>query len=201
MVGFDDAVCGRVEQNLAREVGDFVVKRADGLYAYQLAVVVDDAHQGVSHVVRGADLLGNTPRQIALQGALRLPTPVYAHLPLVTNAAGQKLSKQTRAPALPDVQPERALAAALGALGLAPPAAGGVRELLDSGPVVVAARTVPPLSRDCHGARQSGQSAAFSSEFLPWPNCPPPSNRCSASTRRSCTPLSTPCAIAAVCRN
>jgi len=91
-----------LQQNLAHEVGDFIVKRADGLFAYQLAVVVDDAFQGITHVVRGADLVWNTPRQIYLQTLLGLPTPVYAHVPLITNAAGQKLSKQTLAPALPE---------------------------------------------------------------------------------------------------
>jgi glutamyl-Q tRNA(Asp) synthetase len=114
---FDDHIHGALRQELAVEVGDFVVKRADGLFAYQLAVVVDDAFQGVTHVVRGADLLWNTPRQIYLQGLLGLPTPSYAHVPLVTNAAGQKLSKQTLAPALPERGRRMVLAQALAALG------------------------------------------------------------------------------------
>ena len=105
-LGFEDRACGRFEQDLARSVGDFVIRRADGLWAYQLAVVVDDAHQRITDVVRGADLLDNTPRQIALQRALDLPTPRYLHLPLVLDAAGRKLSKQTGAAA---VQPGRAL--------------------------------------------------------------------------------------------
>jgi glutamyl-Q tRNA(Asp) synthetase len=119
---FVDRIHGELQQNLAHEVGDFIVKRADGLFAYQLAVVVDDAFQGVSHVVRGADLLWNTPRQIYLQALLGLPTPVYAHVPLITNAAGQKLSKQTRASALPETGRGTVMAHALAALGHAPPA-------------------------------------------------------------------------------
>ena len=93
VIGFDDPVHGRIEQHLRRDVGDVVLRRADGLWAYQLAVVVDDAAQGVTHVVRGADLLDSTPRQIALQQALGLPTPTYLHLPLWRDAEGRKLSK------------------------------------------------------------------------------------------------------------
>lgn len=119
---FHDRIHGDLQQNLARDVGDFIVRRADGLFAYQLAVVVDDAFQGVTHVVRGADLLWNTPRQIVLQGLLGLPTPRYAHVPLITNAAGQKLSKQTLAPALPERGRSRVIATALAALGHAVPA-------------------------------------------------------------------------------
>lgn len=130
---FFDRIHGDLEQNLNDDVGDFIVKRADGLFAYQLAVVVDDAFQGVTHVVRGADLLWNTPRQIYLQGLLGVPTPAYAHVPLVTNAAGQKLSKQTRAPALPERGRGAGLACALRVLGLQPPdelAASAPQELL-----------------------------------------------------------------------
>jgi glutamyl-Q tRNA(Asp) synthetase len=121
-IGFRDRIHGDLSQDLAREVGDFVVKRADQLFAYQLAVVVDDAWQGISHVVRGADLLWNTPRQIFLQTLLALPTPAYAHVPLITNSAGQKLSKQTLAPALPLSGRSAALAQAFTALGHPPPA-------------------------------------------------------------------------------
>lgn len=120
-VHFNDRVHGDLDQNLAHDVGDFVVKRADGLFAYQLAVVVDDAFQGVTHVVRGADLLWNTPRQIHLQRLLGVSTPAYAHVPLVTNAAGQKLSKQTLAPALPTEHRGAAVAQALTLLGHPPP--------------------------------------------------------------------------------
>jgi glutamyl-Q tRNA(Asp) synthetase len=91
---FADGVFGRQAQNLAQEVGDFVLRRADGMYAYQLAVVVDDAASGVNQVVRGADLLGSTPRQIFLLESLGLPVPAYLHLPLVLNADGSKLSKR-----------------------------------------------------------------------------------------------------------
>jgi len=98
-----------VTQDLATEVGDFVLKRADGFWAYQLAVVVDDADQGVTHVVRGADLLDSTPRQIYLQRLLDVPTPRYLHVPVVTNVGGEKLSKQTGAPALDLARPLDAL--------------------------------------------------------------------------------------------
>lgn len=99
-VSFIDRKFGYKFQNVETEVGDFVLKRADGFWAYQLAVVVDDAFEGVTHIVRGADLLDNTPRQISLQRALGYPTPSYFHIDLVLNDLGQKLSKQTLAPAL-----------------------------------------------------------------------------------------------------
>jgi glutamyl-Q tRNA(Asp) synthetase len=96
-VEFDDSLQGRITQHLENEIGDFLVKRADGLFAYQLAVVVDDAYQGITHVVRGADLLSSTPRQIYLQRLLGLSTPAYLHLPVAINNRGEKLSKQTLA--------------------------------------------------------------------------------------------------------
>ena len=108
------------QQNVANEVGDFVLKRADGLWAYQLAVVVDDADQGVTHVVRGEDLHDNTARQILLQKALGLPTPIYLHTPLVLGENGEKLSKQNGALALSLKDPLAALKQAAKELGLNP---------------------------------------------------------------------------------
>lgn len=96
-IAFDDRLQGRVAQHLESDVGDFVLRRADGLFAYQLAVTVDDDFQQISQVVRGADLLASTPRQIWLQRCLGFATPSYAHLPVAANAAGEKLSKQTLA--------------------------------------------------------------------------------------------------------
>lgn len=97
---FVDGIQGTQCQNLAREVGDFVLLRADGCWAYQLAVIVDDAEQGVNQIVRGADLLDSTPRQIYLQRLLKYAEPEYFHISVITNAAGEKLSKQTKAPVL-----------------------------------------------------------------------------------------------------
>jgi len=127
LVDWHDRRLGAQRQDVAQEVGDFVLRRADGLWAYQLAVVVDDAGQGVSDVVRGEDLADNTPRQILLQRALGLPTPRYLHLPLLRDARGDKLGKQTGAPAVAVDTPAAALAAlraAAAALGLADPAPG-----------------------------------------------------------------------------
>jgi glutamyl-Q tRNA(Asp) synthetase len=121
-IAFEDALQGRVHQELARDVGDFIVVRADGLCAYQLAVVVDDAAQGMTDVVRGADLLDSTPRQIFLQRLLGLPTPRYLHLPVAINARGEKLSKQTLAAPVDRSHPAAALVAALRFLGQSPPA-------------------------------------------------------------------------------
>jgi glutamyl-Q tRNA(Asp) synthetase len=120
VIEFDDAVQGRIRQPLAAHVGDFVLRRADGLFAYQLAVVVDDAAQGITDVVRGADLLDSTPRQILLQRLLGAPTPRYLHLPVAINAAGEKLSKQTRAPPIDRAGSGAALVAALEFLGQRP---------------------------------------------------------------------------------
>jgi glutamyl-Q tRNA(Asp) synthetase len=116
-IGFQDALRGRFEQDLGREVGDVVVRRADGFWAYQLAVVVDDALQGITEVVRGADLLDSTPRQIALQGLLGLPTPAYLHLPVLREATGAKLSKSLDALPVDPTRPLPALQAAFGLLG------------------------------------------------------------------------------------
>ena len=114
-----DRRLGPQHQDVAQAVGDFVLRRADGLWAYQLAVVVDDADQGITDVVRGEDLADNTPRQILLQRALGLPTPGYLHTPLVRNAVGEKLSKQQGATAVDTSAPVAALKAAASCLGLA----------------------------------------------------------------------------------
>ncbi len=119
-IAFDDAVQGRLMQQLQRDVGEFVVLRADGLFAYQLAVVVDDAEQSISHIVRGADLLDSTPRQIYVQQLLGYAAPLYAHLPVVVDAQGEKLSKQTRATPVNADQPLPALFAAWRFLGQVP---------------------------------------------------------------------------------
>lgn len=117
VIVFADRVQGPLQQDLERAVGDFILLRADGQYAYQLAVVVDDAAQGINAVVRGADLVDSTARQIWLQQSLRLPQPSYAHLPVVINAAGEKLSKQSRAPAVDATAGSVLLAAAARFLG------------------------------------------------------------------------------------
>ena len=118
VVHWSDRCLGAQEQDVGSVVGDFVLRRADGLWAYQLAVVVDDAAQGITHVVRGADLADNTARQILLQRALDLPTPAYLHTPLVLAADGHKLSKQNGAVALALDQPLQTLQAAAAVLGL-----------------------------------------------------------------------------------
>jgi glutamyl-Q tRNA(Asp) synthetase len=117
VLGFDDAWQGRVERNLARDYGDFVVRRAAGLFAYQIAVVVDDAEQGITEIVRGSDLLESTPRQLHLQRLLGLPTPAYAHCAVAVNARGEKLSKQTFAAPVSPAEPLPQLAGALAFLG------------------------------------------------------------------------------------
>jgi glutamyl-Q tRNA(Asp) synthetase len=118
---FEDALQGRVCQDLARDIGDFIVRRADGCHAYQLAVVLDDAWSGITHVVRGADLLLSTPRQLYLQDLLGLPHPDYMHLPVAVNASGEKLSKQTQATPLDLSRPGSVLWQALVYLRQAPP--------------------------------------------------------------------------------
>lgn len=118
---FTDGIQGVLRQNLATDVGDFILKRADGLFAYQLAVVVDDAMQGITHIVRGADLLYSTARQRYLQQLLQLPAVQYAHIPVVMNSQGEKLSKQTLAPAISAQHASQQLYAALVFLKQSPP--------------------------------------------------------------------------------
>jgi glutamyl-Q tRNA(Asp) synthetase len=129
VVSFDDGLQGPQRQDVAADVGDFVLRRADGLWAYQLAVVVDDAAQGITDVVRGADLLDSTPRQILLQRALALPTPRYLHLPLVTDERGRKLSKSEGAFAVDATDPLPALEAAWARLGQRPDGVAGSRDV------------------------------------------------------------------------
>jgi glutamyl-Q tRNA(Asp) synthetase len=128
-ISWQDRAAGPQTQDVDDAVGDFVLLRADGCFAYQLAVVVDDANQGISHVVRGADLLDNTARQIRLQQCLQLPTPQYLHTPLVMGANGEKLSKQNGAQAIDTNAPLHALNQAATALGL-PAQSGGVDHAL-----------------------------------------------------------------------
>lgn len=124
VIQWEDRRLGPQSQHLAREVGDFVLLRADGIWAYQLAVVVDDALQGITDVVRGEDLADNTPRQIHLQTCLGVPQPRYLHTPLVYARDGQKLSKQTGAPAIDLQDPLKVLQSAAAVLGLVVPPQG-----------------------------------------------------------------------------
>lgn len=118
---FDDQIQGRQTFDLGK-LGDFILKRKDGLYAYQLAVCVDDEYQGITHIVRGFDLIDSTPRQLHLQNVLGYRHPVYAHIPVITLSDGNKLSKQNHAPAIPMDEPRPALVMALKALGMTPDA-------------------------------------------------------------------------------
>jgi glutamyl-Q tRNA(Asp) synthetase len=143
-IGFTDRLQGRCEQLLERDIGDFVLYRADGLFAYQLAVVVDDAAQGVTDVVRGADLLDSTARQIYLQRQLGLPTPRYLHVPVALDAAGEKLSKQLGA--APIEADAGALRRALGFLGQ--PGAATLEEALRGwNPQLISRRRAMALAR------------------------------------------------------
>jgi len=128
-ITFTDRIQGPVSQRLAQDIGDFVLKRRDGLFAYQLAVVVDDADQGITDVVRGADLLLSTPRQVFLQRLLGYPALRYAHIPVATHA-GQKLSKQNRAPALDARAATQLLSEGLAFLGQPVPLADRPADLL-----------------------------------------------------------------------
>lgn len=126
-VAFIDRIQGPVSQDLSVEIGDFIIRRADGLIAYQLAVVADDAAEGITEVVRGADLLDSTPRQIALYRALNLPVPAWMHLPLIVDERGEKLSKSLAADPVNRLKPAAGLRLALRALGHEPP--GSARSL------------------------------------------------------------------------
>jgi len=121
-IGFDDLIMPTYKENLAQAVGDFILRRKDSLFAYQLAVVVDDALQGITHVIRGADLYQQTPRQIFLQQCLNLPTPTYGHIPLIMNDQGQKLSKQNFAQAITTEAAPALMSQAIQRLGQALPA-------------------------------------------------------------------------------
>lgn len=122
-ISFKDAIQGEISQTLNTDIGDFILKRADGLFAYQLAVVVDDAAQGITNIVRGADLLDSTPRQIYLQKQLSYLQPQYAHIPVACNFAGKKLSKQTLARPVSDSNANQLIYEALLFLGQQPPLA------------------------------------------------------------------------------
>ncbi|HZX69739.1 MAG TPA: tRNA glutamyl-Q(34) synthetase GluQRS [Rhodanobacter sp.] len=148
-VGFDDALLGPQRERLREVVGDFVIRRADGFYSYQLACVVDDALQGITDVVRGQDLLDSTARQIFLQGCLGLPTPVYSHLPLVLDVDGNKLSKSARAWPIDPTDPTPALRRALAFLRRPlPDRPAGVDDLL----AYALADFDPALLRHCSGS-------------------------------------------------
>ena len=162
-VTFHDLLLGRQQQAVDRDVGDFVLRRADGPWAYQLAVVVDDAAQGITDVVRGADLLDSTPRQILLQRALGLPTPRHAHLPLVVDDAGRKLSKSLEAVIVDPADPLPALRAAWQRLGQSP---GAVANCTTTEALLQAARrhfdagripqSAPALRRDAQQSFHDG---------------------------------------------
>lgn len=153
-ITFTDRIQGACTHQLHREFGDFVVKRRDGLFAYQLAVVVDDAGQGVTHVVRGADLLDSTTRQIHLQALLGFSTPQYLHVPIATNDQSQKLSKQTLAPAIRPAEAVRELNTALQFLGQPPCHATTPKALLDAAIHQWHVDRIPS-TRSCHISLQT----------------------------------------------
>ena len=148
IIRFDDALQGPVEQALEVAIGDPVLRRADGVYAYHLACVVDDADAGFTHVVRGADLLASTPRQIHLQRLLGLPTPHYLHVPVALDADGHKLSKQTLAPPIAAGEWWESLAPVLTFLGHRPPPSlrgGTLAAFWDWGKAAWERRSIPPV--------------------------------------------------------
>ena len=140
---FNDLIQGVYAENLTRTVGDFVVSRRDGIPSYQIAVVIDDDEQEVSHIVRGADLMDNTARQLYLRGMLDLPLPEYAHVPVFTHASGVKLSKHSKATAIDDRFPTQNLQTALQLLGQPVPAEKSVAELLTTACANWGRSTVP----------------------------------------------------------
>ena len=173
-IDWQDRCLGPQQQELEQEVGDFVLKRADGLWAYQLAVVVDDAEQGVTDIVRGEDLADNTPRQIHLQRCLALPTPRYLHTPLVLGADGHKLSKQNGATALDLADPRAAIAAAAGVLALAPlPGTAPLGDLLHAALGAWHERWVAVARRDTRGDGMMATPQRSASDPAP-PWTPPP---------------------------
>lgn len=121
LIRFDDRIQGPISENMALQHGDFIVKRKDGIIAYQLAVVIDDRAQRVNQVVRGFDLLDSTPKQLFLHGLLGYPPPTYMHVPIIVDSQGRKLSKQTRAQAVDDARPARTLFLLLNLLKQNPP--------------------------------------------------------------------------------
>jgi len=154
-----------------RERGDVIIRRRDGAFAYQLAVVVDDALQGVTHVVRGADLLDSTPWQLALQGALQLPTPRYAHLPLITEPTGAKLAKSRRSVALDPTHAGRQLHEALVLLGQDPQlrSSSSHPEGYSSGPALIGTWTGSTVCGRCASHRQVPEEfLAFRVGFDVW---------------------------------
>jgi glutamyl-Q tRNA(Asp) synthetase len=145
---FEDRVQGEFRQHLGRDAGDFIIRRRDGLYAYQLAVVLDDGWQGITDIVRGADLLDSTPRQLYLQELLGLPQPRYLHVPLITQPDGHKLGKSYRSPPLPPDQATPLLLRGLRALGQSVPgelADASPREVLDQAIAHWSAPSIPRL--------------------------------------------------------
>ena len=161
LITFDDAICGHIEQRVDTEVGDFVLRRADGLWAYQLAVVVDDAAQGITEIVRGADLLDSTPRQILLQQLLGLPTPRHAHLPLLLDAEGRKLSKSSSALPVDARAPLTTFARLWACLGQQPLyAITSVEEFLQAAVRSFALERVPASVLPVHAAAHNADSAS-----------------------------------------
>lgn len=146
-IRFDDRIQGPVEQDLAADIGDFVLARADGMPSYHLACVVDDAESGITHVVRGADLINSTPRQILLQQRLGFAGPEYLHLPVVVNRDGEKLSKQTRAPAVDPSEAPAILRRVLQCLGQEVPNAENLDDLWERAIAGWSRARVPPTTR------------------------------------------------------